>query len=139
MKKQDNVMHVKCFDCQTLLPSESASSKEEAPCPECGSVRKDITLSFEEEMPMHDAIRGKVKDSNMPSRDNPRIDFFSGDDLRKKDNKWMKKSRTIDKNNNLYKETVIDPETNEIVHHCEELLSNHQGHGKAKVKKDEKQ
>ena len=128
---------VKCSTCGHILPSETASSKEEIPCSKCGSIQKDITVSVEgveEKVPLHDCVRGKVKDKTMPSKDNPRVDFITGDDLRKKDNKWMKKSRTIDKDNNLYKETVIDPKTNEVVHHCEESLSDHQGHGSAKSK-----
>jgi len=48
----------------------------------------------------------------------------------------MKKNRVIDKNNDKYFEQVIDPETGETVHHCEEPLSEHFGHGTAKFKKE---
>jgi hypothetical protein len=57
-----------------------------------------------------------------------------GDDLRKKSGKWYTKERIIDRKNDLYKEIVRNPETGEIIHHCEELLSKHIGHGSAKVK-----
>lgn len=135
MKDQTNDMSVKCSDCGSLLPSETAASKEKLPCPKCGSIRKEIRLSFEDKVNFHERLHGKGEDRTKSSKDNPRVDFIVGDDLRKKDNKWMKKLRVIDKDKNLYMETVSNPEINEIVHHCEEPLSDHQGHGSAKSKK----
>lgn len=41
----------------------------------------------------------------------------------------MKKSRVIDKYKDRYMEKVTDPETGEIIHGCEEPLSEHFGHG----------
>jgi hypothetical protein len=41
----------------------------------------------------------------------------------------------IDRDNNRYFEMVTDYESGEIIHHCEEPLSEHQGHGSAKPKK----
>ena len=49
----------------------------------------------------------------------------------------MKKSRVIDKYKNEYKEKVTDPDTGEVVHHNEEPLSEHYGHGYAKFKKED--
>ena len=46
----------------------------------------------------------------------------------------MTKERSIDRDNNKYKEVVTDPETGKVVHHCEEFLSKHKGHGSAKKK-----
>ena len=126
------VITVKCSKCGNVFSPEVASSKEEIACPRCGATEKDIAVFNQDHVPLHDRTRGKVKDQTMSGKDNPRVDFIAGDDLRRKDNKWMKKSRTIDKDNDLYKETVIDPETNEVVHHCEESLSVHQGHGSEK-------
>ena len=82
-----------------------------------------------------ESLAGKMKDINYNSKKNPRYKFFEGDDLRKSDGKWMKKRRVIDKNNDKYLEIVVDPETDEVVHHCEEPLSEHFGHGSAKPKK----
>lgn len=47
----------------------------------------------------------------------------------------MKKERLIDRDNDLYKEIVIDPVTGDVVHKCEEPLSKHFGHGSDKTKK----
>jgi hypothetical protein len=47
----------------------------------------------------------------------------------------MQLTRIIDREKDLYKEVVKDPDTGEIVHECEEPLSQHIGHGTAKCKK----
>lgn len=59
-------------------------------------------------------------------------ELSAGDDLWEKENRWMRKNRVIDWKNDQYRETITDPQTGEIVHHCDELLSLHRGHGSAK-------
>jgi len=70
----------------------------------------------------------------MPTRKNPRLNVFEGDDLRKADGKWMHKTRVIDKTRDLYIERVVDRETGVIVRECKERLSAHTGRGSAKTK-----
>ena len=103
-------------------------------------MKKNIVLelSDHDDFEVHDCLHGKVKNSRFPSRNNPRIDFISGDDLRKSDGKWMQKERTIDKDKDQYKEVVIDPTTGEVVHYNEEPISKHFGHGYAKFNKRDK-
>jgi hypothetical protein len=67
------------------------------------------------------------------------VHFFTGDEIRGADGKWMKEERTIDRDRCRYKETVTDPETGEVVHHCDEPLINHTGHGSAKPKETDVQ
>ena len=85
-----------------------------------------------------DSLRGKVKDVTKTGKSKLRQDFFVGDDLHRKSGKWNKKERYLNKDSDTYKEVVVDPETGEIVHYCEEPLSQHQGHGDAKPKPDAK-
>ncbi len=135
----DNVsISVKCSDCGEKLPSEWAHLETIKKCPICNSIKQTIEMGITEVagIEIHDSLRAKGKDSNFNSKRNPRYDLFAGDDLRKSDGKWMKKTRIIDKNNNKYIEKVIDPETGEIVHENEEPLSDHYGHGSAKTKND---
>lgn len=56
-----------------------------------------------------------------------------GDSLSTKLGRWMRRSRVVDRENDRYTETVVDPKTGEMVHHCDEPLSEHRGHGSAKV------
>lgn len=56
----------------------------------------------------------------------------SGDEFGVKLQRWLKKVRVIDRENDQYREKVWDPETGEVIHACEEPLSQHFGHGSAK-------
>jgi hypothetical protein len=55
-----------------------------------------------------------------------------GDEFCKDRNKYVWKSRVIDRLLKLYKEIVKDKETGEIIHQCEEPLNKHIGHGSDK-------
>jgi hypothetical protein len=130
---------VACSDCGTALPSEWAHQSTEHSCAQCGSTNRLVCLAVSDsiDLEIHDSVRGKVRNTRLPAKKNPRIDFFRGDDLRNSDGKWMRKDRVIDKDRDLYTERVIDPKTGATVHHCEEPLSKHFGHGSAKfTKKD---
>ncbi len=129
---------IECTDCGVRLPDEWISSENTGVCPKCGSNQKTIQLNIVEEaaLDIRDSLTGKVKDINFNSKKNPRYEFFEGDDLRKSDSKWMNKSRVIDKYNDKYLEKVTDPETGDVVHHCEERLSDHFGHGSDKFKEE---
>jgi hypothetical protein len=56
----------------------------------------------------------------------------SGDNLWRKQDKWMNLIRVIDMKNDRYRETITDPKNGQVIHHCDEKLSEHQGHGSAK-------
>ena len=129
---------MKCSDCAESLPSEWAHSSELNKCPKCGSIDQTIEMGITEEvgMELHDNVKGKVKDNNFNSKRNPRYEFVEGDDLRKRDEKWMKKTRILDKYNDKYIEKVTNPETGEVIHENVEPLSEHFGHGSAKFKDD---
>lgn len=51
--------------------------------------------------------------------------------------RWMRLQRRLDYKNDHYKEVVSDPESGEIIHYCDEPLSQHQGRGGAKLKSSE--
>lgn len=131
-------INVKCSDCGEKLPSEWAHFENTNKCPKCGSISHTIEMGITEKMgvTLHENIKGKLKDPAFNSKRNPRYDFFEGDEVRKKDGKWMKKTRILDKYNNKYIEKVIDPDTGEVIHENEEPLSEHFGHGSAKFKND---
>lgn len=130
---------VNCSDCGERLPSQWAHEVADLPCPACGSIRKNIHMEIIEDVgvSVHDGMKAKLKDPNQPSKKNPRVEVFAGSDLRKSDGRWMNKERVIDKDRDYYKETVSDPETGEVIHHTEEPLSDHFGHGSAKFKKSD--
>jgi hypothetical protein len=65
----------------------------------------------------------------------PEYEAVEGDDLHRKSGIWMKLRRLIDRLNDCYLEIVVDPRTGETVHKTDEPLSEHRGHGSAKLRK----
>lgn len=131
-------MTVTCGECGAVLPVEFSDHASDLLCPKCGTAKRHIHLNVVENagIESHDNVRGKIKNSDFPSKKNPRVEFFTGDDLRKSDGRWMHKERLIDKDNDKYREVVVDPQTGEVIHCNEERLSEHFGHGSAKFKRD---
>ena len=129
---------VTCTDSRHGITCRVGKRQYPAPMPPMRSLKKSINLNIVEHagLEIHDNLRGKVKDINLPLKKNPRLDFFAGDDLRKSDGKWMQKERVIDRDKDQYKETVIDPQTGQVIHQNKEPLSEHFGHGSAKFKND---
>jgi hypothetical protein len=72
---------------------------------------------------------------NRPGIKHPLCESYNGPERSTKFQKHIGKQRVIDRKNNKYRETVWDFETGEIVHHCEEPLSQHLNHGSAKQRK----
>ncbi len=130
-------MVVTCANCGSPFTAGYESLNSDPTCPECGLAQMHIHLTIEDHVgvEIHDTLRGKLKDPNVSSKKNPRVDFFAGDDLRRSDGKWMQKKRVLDRDNDRYIEVVVDPETGKIVHKNDEPLSKHVGHGTAKFKK----
>ena len=126
---------VSCTSCGESLSSEWArESNSNNVCPKCGGSAKAINMGIQDTVDIRESLKAKLKDPSLPSHKNPRVEVFSGDDLRKSNGQWMKKNRVIDKRNDQYKEIVVDPKTGEVIHHNEEPLWEHYGHCSAKPK-----
>lgn len=65
----------------------------------------------------------------------PYLEAKVGEEVFRKNGKWVNRSVRVDRDNDKYSEVVEDKETKEIIHQCEEPLSKHTGHGTAKGKK----
>ena len=128
---EESLRAVKCLNCSSDLPSKWARTVEQ-PCPECGSTELAITMDIVENMSLHECLKGRVKDSNRSSRENPRVRFQVGDSYSRRLKKWVKRNMRVDRDRDLYQEVVMDPDTGAIIHECEEPLSQHRGHGSAR-------
>jgi len=127
---------VVCGECKAELPSESVSpGAEDAPCPQCGSLAKHVTLELSDSVTVqaHDNIRGKARKG--PGKKGITQDFFAGDDERVSKGDYVDKQRLIDRENDRYIEKVTDKVTGEVIHETDHPLSEHWGHGSAKIKK----
>ena len=123
---------VKCGSCGVPIDEPSNTPIEErVPCPACGSKIRRIEKALTENQPFHEQLKHKAKHGG---KGKPFIEGKSGDDLHKKSGKWMQREMTVNREKDQYKEVVTDPQTGEVIHHCEEPLSKHQYHGSAKKK-----
>lgn len=101
-------------------------------CYKCGSEDLDYQLSFSEKMGLHETAKGKSK---VQGKKKPRTEFITGEDYSVKAKKWVEKQRYINRDDDIYYELVKDPDTGEVLHECSEPLTEHFGHGSAKLKK----
>jgi len=116
-----------CGNCGQKL------SGDDKICPSCGSRHR--VLAIREKITAHEQIKGKVKKKGIRK---PVREFKSGDDLHRKSRKWYHREILIDREKNYYREIIKDKDTGEIIHICEEPLSEHIGHGSAKYRKSKK-
>jgi DNA-directed RNA polymerase subunit RPC12/RpoP len=125
---------VKCQACGEILDEPTSTPVDErSPCPNCGSKARHFEVVISGTIEVHEKLGLKARHG---ATGKPFLESVSGDDLHRKSGKWMTLERVIDRENDRYKEVVTDPVTGEIIHLCEEPLSQHQGHGSDKKKKD---
>lgn len=129
----------RCTQCGAEVPDDQIGAVDPTPCPQCGSDARTIVLSVFDSvgLSVHDNIRGKVREGS--GKKGVKKEFFAGDDERRSKGDWVDKQRIIDRENDRYLEIVKDKETGDILHHCDEPLSEHWGHGSAKFQKKDKQ
>ena len=120
-----------CANCEAAL-LDDLPGLARVPCPHCGSTSRSYLESLSDGIVAHDGYRAKVKRPSLPSAKKLRADTYSGVEHSHKLGKLVRVHRTIDKDNDRYIEKVIDMQTCEILHECDEPLSKHINHGTAK-------
>ena len=124
---------MECRDCGTTLTSDFATDQS-LPCPNCGSLRRRTSVGILLNIPVpHLKLKVQTKGKGTKKA---AVELVQGDDLYRKSGKWNKMKRLIDRTGDDYEKLIVDPDTGEIIHHCHERLSEHQGHGSAKPPKD---
>src|SRR5262245_33728209 len=87
------------------------------------------------EVVAEDVVKAKIqlkiqgRDPSRKGKHKIRSEQIVGDDYTHDTQKWNKKHRLIDVDNDWYSEKVTDSDTGEILHLCEEPLSKHRGRG----------
>lgn len=59
---------------------------------------------------------------------------FVGADWSRRLGRFINKVRRIDRREDRYEESVVDPQNCVEIHHCDEPLSLHRGHGSARTR-----
>jgi hypothetical protein len=123
----DNVL---CSECKTLIDeSSNITLAQRKPCPQCGSLARIFNASIQETLIIREKIGLKLK---RPGNKKPIYESVSGDDLFRATGQWNKLTREIDRENDLYKELIINGETGEVIRDCQEPLTEHVNRGSDK-------
>ncbi|MEZ7505965.1 hypothetical protein [Flavobacterium sp. Arc2] len=102
-------------------------------CPNCNSKKKLIHLELDDILPdIFDTISGKKVNPNLNSKKKMLEKFYDGYDKSANGDLAYKK-QTISPEKDYYLEEVKNSQEN-IIHYCEEQLSNHKNRGHAKFK-----
>jgi hypothetical protein len=122
---------VQCGECQQFL-DELPNDPNRTPCPTCGSTRRAFNVSANIEFTIMEGYGLKIKDPSFRGKRRIKYEEKGGYKLHRKSNKWNKYVQVIDRENDRYLEIATDRVTGEVLHHCEEPLSEHFGHGSDK-------
>lgn len=116
----------KCKNCFYKYKNEG-----KPPCPHCGEKNVLYVENLSIKIKVHQGYRLKHK---RPGIRRPLMEAFLEEEKSIKLNKMVTREMIIDRENNHYIEKVVDPDTGEVIHSCDELLTEHFGHGSAKIK-----
>jgi hypothetical protein len=124
-----------CGKCGELIQeSPTTLPVDRKPCPKCGSLARTLSDDVHESLTIREKIGMKHK---RPGHKKPIYESVSGDDLYRVTGQWSKLTREIDRQNDRYKELIVDPKSGKVIRHCDEPLSVHTGRGSAKPKPTE--
>jgi len=118
-----------CEDCATPVDESTDMPETRTACPKCGSTKR-ILHAFITVMAI--ARAGLGLKAKRPNQKKPYVEAKNGPSHSHKLGKLVEHERFIDRDNDRYSEKVTDYESGEIIHHSDEPLSTHRGHGSAK-------
>jgi hypothetical protein len=125
--------NVYCGECALKVDDDpNTGIGEWPPCPECGSR----TRSMRPDGPTAGRIMLGLTALKRPGEKRHGIEERHGDSLQVSTGRWVRRHRVINRRTNRYHEKIIDEETREVIREVDEPLTNHQGRGNAKPKRD---
>jgi hypothetical protein len=122
---------VQCSDCGALIDTASDTPENRTPCPICGKKGRTFNTFIEEAITLRDGLGVKAK---RPGEKRPFVEDKAMPSFSHRLRKHVLREQVIDSDNDRYFEKVTDYESGEIIHHNEEPLSEHLGHGIEKIK-----
>ena len=126
------ISSIECAKCGAGLGErENVPVENRTKCPHCGDTARVFKVMLTSTVKITSSLRGKARDA---AGGKPFPEFKSEDSFSRKLGIWAKRYMRIDRRNNRYFEEVINPESGDIIHFCDEPLSDHQGRGSAKKK-----
>lgn len=121
-----------CNECgEQIDESTNTPIEQRTPCPLCGSKARLYKMELNGEVTFYRKLRLKARHGKI-GQVRPFLELQTGDDRYRKTGEWNRREKMEDQENDRYLEHIVNPRTGEVIHHCEEPLSQHKGHGFAK-------
>ena len=119
-----------CSRCGASIDEPANTPVEERiPCPSCDSTVRTFGGHVQESLTLREKLGLKHK---RPGYKKPIYESVSGEDFHRASGQWNQLTREIDRENNRYKEHVVNPQSGEVIRHVDEPLRSHTGRGSAK-------
>lgn len=115
---------VRCKNCELHLDSDLGvrSADQRVPCPQCGSTFRIFELQITASVVAEGHLGHRLRS---PGKGKWKRQEHGGDSFFRKDGRWHKLVRILDRAKNWYYEHITDAKTGEVVRHIEEPLSEH--------------
>jgi len=120
-----------CAACGGPIDEMLDADQMRQPCPACGATARTFLVSLAATVTVRTALAFKHK---RPGQKKPVTWGFVRPETYRKTAAAVELRRRFDRGNDRYTETVTDFETGVVIHHSDEKLSDHRGHGSAKAK-----
>jgi hypothetical protein len=122
-------MEVTCGQCGAAVTDTPEPRK---PCADCGSTIRQFGVELTGHLKLESGLRAKGIDPSETGRSRVFAELRDEPSIQRTTGSRTRHERLIDRRSDHYREVVTDAETGAILHHCDEPLSRHQGHGSAK-------
>ncbi len=132
MKRQ-----ISCGDCGAVAEEDEPAVDVPPTCNACGSANCTAVIIATTVFTIRDRVEGWHLTPNRRSKKKAAEHFILGAEIRRSTGEFVEKIRHIDRENDHYFEKVTD-EAGVVLHHVDEPLSEHWGHGSAKFKKEKR-
>ncbi len=108
---------VACGQCgEALDEPTNLDPTQRQPCPACGAKSRKRSVTLAGEMPSpHSSLKARGRHADANGRRKWFIETFTGADWSHALQRFVRKIRILDRDNNRYVEKVVDPETGEIL------------------------
>ncbi len=122
---------VECSECKYVFQDDELDqdSEKRKPCPNCGSIRRNIHVTVKETWVLHEYVGLKAKKPSSKHHKN-KADYEFEEGKKKGKNgrlvyKKLVKDREHADSDNSYQELVIDAKTGKVIVDKHEKLSEH--------------
>lgn len=119
---------ITCSQCGQELPAREVGDR--SACPKCGATARTVKLELKAEAKVFAGLRAIAFSRSKSKWFAKLLSEPTWQYIRKL---WAHRFKMEDKKNDRYVEHVVNSQTGEVLHSCDEKLTEHQGHGSAKI------